>query len=114
MSRKTSRGVPRYDDQLDTFVLSGAEDLVPVEHQTGITRDKLRTEGIFARIEHHHTADQNFWKVWSKGGLVSYYGTPAAGDEDTAVVANPDPLRRDNRFAWNLSRAEDAFGNHIT
>ena len=29
-ARKTSHGVPRYDDARDTFVLSGAEDLVPV------------------------------------------------------------------------------------
>ena len=30
VSRKTSKGVPRYDDATDTFILSGAEDLVPV------------------------------------------------------------------------------------
>jgi hypothetical protein len=30
-SRKTSKGIPRYDDAKDTFILSGAEDLVPVE-----------------------------------------------------------------------------------
>ena len=30
VTRKTSKGVPRYDDARDTFVLSGAEDLVPV------------------------------------------------------------------------------------
>src|SRR5258705_10003316 len=28
VSRKTSRGVPRYDDGTDTFILSGTEDLV--------------------------------------------------------------------------------------
>src|SRR5215217_7525568 len=31
VSRKTSKGVPEYDDGKDTFILSGAEDLVPVE-----------------------------------------------------------------------------------
>ena len=30
VSRKTSKGVPRYEDE-DVFVLSGAEDLVPVK-----------------------------------------------------------------------------------
>src|SRR3954447_13526969 len=30
VSRKTSKGIPRYDDATDTFLLSGAEDLVPV------------------------------------------------------------------------------------
>src|SRR5438270_4554814 len=32
LTRKTDKGLPRYDDaaQSDTFILSGAEDLVPV------------------------------------------------------------------------------------
>jgi hypothetical protein len=30
VTRKTAQGVPRYDDAVDTFLLSGAEDLVPV------------------------------------------------------------------------------------
>ncbi len=30
VSRKTSQGVPQYDDSQDIFILSGAEDLVPV------------------------------------------------------------------------------------
>ena len=110
--RKTSKGVPRYDDARDTFVLSGAEELVPIEHQPDITRYRPRTEGLFARIEHHHTADRNFWQVWSIDGLVSYYGTPETSSGDPAVVA--DPLRRDNRFAWYLTHTEDPFGNRIS
>src|SRR4030095_2689477 len=35
--RRTFKGVPRYDDSRDTFVLSGAEDLVPVERNSGVT-----------------------------------------------------------------------------
>src|SRR5687768_3674750 len=31
VSRKTSRGIPVYDNAKDTFIISGAEDLVPVE-----------------------------------------------------------------------------------
>jgi Salmonella virulence plasmid 65kDa B protein len=30
VSRKTSKGVPRYDDSADVFLLSGSEDLVPI------------------------------------------------------------------------------------
>src|SRR5678809_946120 len=30
VSRKTSKGVPRYDEDSDVFILSGAEDLVPM------------------------------------------------------------------------------------
>jgi hypothetical protein len=51
-------GVPRYDEAIaderpDTFILSGAEDLVPVPGATrGRTRFRPRAEGLFARIEH--------------------------------------------------------------
>src|SRR5512137_2410897 len=50
VSRKTSKGIPRYDDVRDTFILSGAEDLVPVPGApAGATRYRPRTEGLFAR-----------------------------------------------------------------
>jgi len=57
--RKTSKGIPRYRDgdremkDLNAFVLSGVEDLVPVEDPTldpvKATRYRPRTEGFFAR-----------------------------------------------------------------
>jgi hypothetical protein len=59
VSRQTSKGVPRYDDSRDIFVLSGAEDLVPVEEVGTITRYRPRTEGIFARIEHHRDTGEH-------------------------------------------------------
>ena len=109
--RKTSEGVPRYDDQQDTFVLSGAEDLVPIEQTDAVTRYRPRTEWLFARIEHHHSTDANYWQVWSKDGLVSYYGDIPDGVSNPAVIA--DPNRRANIFAWKLLRSEDPFGNRI-
>ncbi|NJR62124.1 MAG: hypothetical protein HC769_26835 [Cyanobacteria bacterium CRU_2_1] len=112
--RKTSQGIPRYGDE-DTFVLSGAEDLVPVERLPELTRYRPRTEGLFARIEHHWGSGNNYWKVWSKDGLVSYYGADELAEEveTPPVIANPDPLRRDNIFAWQLFQTEDPFGNVI-
>src|SRR6266516_3434365 len=57
VSRKTSKGIPRYDDARDIFILSGAEDLVRVGEERKGTRTRIwyrpRTEGLFARIEHH-------------------------------------------------------------
>src|SRR4029453_1562852 len=76
VSRKTSKGLPRYDDSADVFVLSGAEDLVPVEEEEWMTRCRPRTEGLFARILHHHGPDNDYWEVRSKDGLASFYGTP--------------------------------------
>src|SRR5215211_4402179 len=46
VSRKTSQGVPRYNpEDEDVFVLSGAEDLVPVEPSEKPDRYCPRTEG---------------------------------------------------------------------
>src|SRR5258707_1468828 len=53
VSRKTSQGIPVYDNARDTFLLSGAEDLVPVlGGSPGTTCYRPRTEGLFARIQH--------------------------------------------------------------
>src|SRR5215203_2217905 len=78
ISRKTSDRVPHYDDSQDVFLLSAAEDLVPVlgQGQT-ITRYRPRTEGLFARIERHRDSGNDYWELRSKDGLVNYYGTPA-------------------------------------
>lgn len=46
VSRKTSQGVPRYDDHTNIFLLSGAEDLIPIQTQSGVTRYRPRTEGL--------------------------------------------------------------------
>jgi RHS repeat-associated protein len=118
VSRETSKGIPRYRDAApdpedrDNFVLSGAEDLIPVSHTApGATRYRPRTEGLFARIEHHQDVDNDFWQVRSKDGLVSLYGTEASRGNDPAVVA--DPEKRSHVFSWKLSRTEDPFGNLI-
>src|SRR2546428_1456909 len=80
VSRKTSRGIPRYRDERgllserDTFLLSGAEDLVPVAETAETIRYRPRTEGLFARIEHHSDSRTDHWEVRSKDGLVSVYG----------------------------------------
>ena len=116
ISRKTSKGIPLYDDEADTFLLSGAEDLVLVESAAGVTRYRPRTEGLFARIEHYRDGANNYWQVWSKDGLVSLYGTPRpiAIDrnwEDPAVIRNP--ANPDQVFSWKLSLTLDPFGNRI-
>ena len=124
VSRKTSHGIPRYDDSKDVFILSGAEDLVPVTGEAhGSTRYRPRTEGLFARIEHHRDANNNFWEVRSKDGLVSYYGSnpdpnghpilqpPQNGGRDTATLSKPNDSSR--IFSWKLTLTKDPFGNRI-
>src|SRR5262249_55778936 len=70
-----------------------------------------RTEGLFALIDHHHDAGNDYWQVRSRDGLVSLYGTPATAGIDPAVVA--DPADRTRVFAWKLSQTTDHFGNRI-
>ena len=116
VSRLTSQGIPRYSDAEDIFILSGTEDLVPVAQQPGVTSYRPRTEGLFARIEHHHDSQQDFWKVWTKDGLISVYGTPRPTDaspdwHDPAVVA--DPANSGKIFSWKLTHTQDSFGNRI-
>jgi hypothetical protein len=118
VSRKNAKGVPIYDDAKDTFILSGAEDLVPVERFEARTRYRPRTEGLFARILHHHNADNDYWEVRSKNGLVSFYGTPRPVPSpqdwsDPAVIHDPDPLKQRHVFAWKLTLTFDPFGNRI-
>jgi RHS repeat-associated protein len=119
VSRKTSQGVPRYQngasqvDERDTFILSGAEDLVVIQDTQEETHYRPRTEGLFAQIVHHHDpkTQDNYWEVRSKDGLVSLYGTPGLADNDLAVAANPsNPAQV---FVWKLTETCDPFDNRI-
>lgn len=121
VTRKTSKGIPVYDDKSDIFILSGAEDLVPVEITNSVdinhiawehTRYRPRTEGLFARIIRHRGSNgAHYWEVRSKDGLISYYGSPDATGNDSCVLANPEI--RESIFAWHLSKTVDTFGNEI-
>lgn len=117
VSCRTSRGIPRYIDTDDIFVLSGAEDLVPVAGSyPGRVRYRPRTEGLFARIEHVQDLSGNYWEVRDRNGLLTRYGTPRpdgadATWRDPAVVADPaDPTRV---FGWRVTETRDAPGNLI-
>lgn len=124
VTRKTSKGVPRYQDaeESDVFILSGAEDLVCVDRQQ--RRYRPRTEGLFADIRRIQDANTtaDFWRVRSKDGLVSLYGADpddkpnhATEWQQTPTVSSltikpGDPSRV---FAWSLTLTRDPFGNRI-
>ena len=110
VSRKTSRGIPRYVGE-DTFILSGAEDLVPVQKKYGVTQYQPRTEGLFAKIDRYLDDKNDYWQVRSKEGLTSYYGNEGSKKKDSAVIT--DPANRDNVFSWKLTKTQDTFGNQI-
>lgn len=107
--RKTARGVPTYDDLGDTFVLSGAEDLVPVAGDLPGTRIyRPRTEGLFARIAFTREGTTRSWSVSSKDGRISHFGAPEPGVAVTANPAEPSQI-----FAWHLRETVDPLGNRI-
>lgn len=93
--------------------------LVPLPLQSGQPqRYRPRTEGVFANIEHVRTATDNYWKVTTKEGLTSFYGTPRAHVDsppsdwqDPAAVR--DPVEPNKLYAWKLTRTVDVFGNRI-
>ncbi|HKP39167.1 MAG TPA: SpvB/TcaC N-terminal domain-containing protein, partial [Pyrinomonadaceae bacterium] len=115
VSRRTSRGIPTYDDNIrssrqpDVFSFSGSEDLVPIANVAGRTEYRPRTEGAFARIIHHHDLTEDYWEVLDKDGMISFYGTPQQLATDPAVVA--DPADRSKIFNWNMSEVRDPYGN---
>ena len=65
VSRKTSKGVPRYDEAEDVFILSGAEDLVPVKTDGATTYYRPRTEGLFAEILYHRDATNSYCLLYT-------------------------------------------------
>lgn len=120
VSRKTSLGVPQYDDDKDIFVLSGAEDLIPVGRTESVTdgisyrktQYKPRTEGLFAQIFHHKKSNgTNYWEVKSKDGMVSFYGNPDPESDEHAQMR--DPENKKLIAQWFLFKTVDVFGNEI-
>jgi len=120
IARKTNLGIPRYDDEKDVFVLSGAEDLIPVASGAGPSgaeghrwmRYQPRTEGLFARITHHTYGDgRNFWEVRTKDGMVTWYGNPEATGADNTTLFDPENPR--HIAQWSIYCTADPFGNEV-
>lgn len=123
ITRKTDKGLPQYLDpeETDVFMLSGAEDLVPVLNVDGsrfaddftalgyvIHRYRPRIEGLFARIERWtRTSDGDVhWRSISKDNVLTLYG-----QNDAARIFDPqDPYRI---FSWLICETRDDKGNAI-
>jgi hypothetical protein len=121
--RKTDKGLPRYcqGDESDVFVLTGADDLVPVLNPDGsrntlhrvvygtsyqIEFHRPRIEGLFSRIERwtETATGDSHWRTISRDNATTVYGT-----DQTSRVADPaDPARF---FSWQISQSWDDKGN---
>jgi RHS repeat-associated protein len=129
ITRKTDKGLPKYLDsaESDTFILSGAEDLVPhLEESAGqwmgrVTRRVIngqtyqvqayrpRIDGLFARIErwtNEAIPSDTFWRSISRDNVTTWYGKTGA-----SRIANPsDPACV---FSWLICESYDDKGNVI-
>jgi RHS repeat-associated protein len=131
ITRKTDKGLPQYRDaeESDIFILSGAEDLVPVLVKSGaqwvrekipprtvhgktylIQRYQPRIDGLFARIErwtNQKDLTDSFWRSISKDNVTTWYGkTP-----NSRIYDPVDPSRI---FSWLICESYGDKGNVIT
>lgn len=133
ITRKTDKGLPQYFDATDSdvFILSGAEDLVPVLVQNAqkqwiapspqqrtvdnrtysIRRYRPRIEGLFARIElWTNSTDPSdvFWRSISKDNVTTWYGRTT-----NSRIADPDPDSPPRIFSWLICETHDDKGNVV-
>src|SRR6266571_5667443 len=126
ITRKTDKGLPQYRDaeESDVYILSGAEDLVPVLNQDNqgkwvrdeferdgykVKRYRPRVEGLFARIERWvnlSDPQDTFWRSISKDNITTWYGK-------TAESRIGDPANPDRVFTWLICESYDDKGNAI-
>jgi RHS repeat-associated protein len=134
ITRKTDKGLPQYLDAVDSdvFILSGAEDLVPVYRQDAdgtwvrdafgrlvvhedeldgyrVRRYRPRIEGLFARIERWSKISSPgdvHWRSISKDNILTLYGH----DANSRIA---DPLDAGRIFSWLICESRDDKGNGI-
>jgi RHS repeat-associated protein len=123
ITRRTDRGLPRYcdADESDIFILSGAEDLVPLLEKDShgnwarqstprdgymVTCYRPRVEGLFARIERwkRQSDGDTYWRSISKDNVTTFYGRSIA-----SRIA--DPHDANHVFSWLIDSSQDDKGN---
>lgn len=136
IKRKTDKGLPQYLDgesnnqDSDIFILSGAEDLVPVYRKdeegewvrdsTGnlvihedeidgyhVRRYRPRIEGLFARIERWTLIAEPtdvHWRSSSKDNILTIYGK----DSESRIADSENPAKI---FSWLICETRDDKGN---
>jgi hypothetical protein len=110
ITRRTDKGLPRYEDGSDIFILSGAEDLVPtlIEVSPGqwvhdellrdgylVRRYRPRIEGLFSRIERwaHTSGGDTYWRSISKDNVTACATRARRRDRERTGILNGDSRR---------------------
>ncbi|BCL79065.1 SpvB and TcdB_toxin_midC domain-containing protein [Ktedonobacteria bacterium brp13] len=133
ITRKTDKGLPRYldGDESDAFILSGAEDLVPILVRSGeewqraaaertvdgityrVQQYRPRIDGLFSCIERWtnvHTGEI-YWRSITQDNITTLYGK----DNHSRIFdpADPDPKHPQHIFSWLICESYDDKGNAI-
>ncbi len=126
--RKTEKGLPRYrdDEESDVFILSGAEDLVPVRLPNGkpfedltsapgfsIRRYCPRVGPMSSRIERwtQTGTGEMHWRSITSGNATTLYGR--TNESRVFDPACADPAHPTRIFAWLICESFDDRGNVI-
>lgn len=98
ITRRTEKGIPRYNDDEDIFTYNGMEliRIAPGEYRPS-------QEGFFGKIFHRQQEEKDFWEVWTKDGERLFFG-----DQPTSRIENNGQI-----FTWNLTKRVDPNGNAI-
>lgn len=126
IARKNGKHLPQYKDEeeSDTFILSDAEDLVPLLENDGgnwnpykkqktengvsftVSRYRPRIEGLFVVIEKwkNNQNGETHWRTVTRDNVHSYFGISTGGRlsdfQDETKISE-----------WNLCRTHDDKGN---
>jgi RHS repeat-associated protein len=126
ISRKTDKGLPKYEDKYesDVYLLAGAEDLIRITDAHGellppatevvnnisysVFSYRPRTEGLFAKIERweNNETKVSHWRVVTKDNITTLYGYSA-----TSRIFHPTEPRK--VFQWMVEISTDNKGNLI-
>jgi RHS repeat-associated protein len=128
ITRKTEKNLPTYQDKIDadTFVFSGAEDLIRVLTKDGTTWKRTtmqksdeginytvaayrpRIEGSFARIERweNNATGISHWRTVTKDNIHAYYGLT-----DESRITSPHDSSKTKIAEWLLCKTHDDKGN---
>ncbi|WP_050787615.1 SpvB/TcaC N-terminal domain-containing protein [Rhodococcus jostii] len=128
ITRKTDKGLPRYRDgsESDDFLISGAEDLVPIlddaGHLTPLSRTvhgitytvhlyRPRIEGLFARIERWTREEDGIshWRTITRDNVTTIFGY-----DDNSRIADPNDARRVFSYLIQLTFDDTGNATHYT
>ncbi|HBB87907.1 MAG TPA: hypothetical protein DC047_09850 [Blastocatellia bacterium] len=123
ITRKTDKGMPRYldGDESDVFLISGAEDLVPILDSGGnriafsrtlhhvayrVYLYRPRIEGLFARIERWTRTENgvSHWRTITRDNVTTLFGI-----DDNSRIRDPSDERR--IFSYLIALTFDDKGN---